>query len=66
MTVTLSEARCRSVGDLVLETRDQRVVLDWSLPAWSLPPSIHSSLTTKALPAAPRDAALHRSTTGTT
>lgn len=34
--MTLSETRFRSVCDLVLETLDQRVALDWSVPAGSL------------------------------
>jgi hypothetical protein len=34
--LTLSETHFRSVGELVLETLDQRVALDWSVPACSL------------------------------
>ena len=36
VTVTPSETRFRSVSDLVLETLDQRIALDWSVPAGSL------------------------------
>ena len=36
MTVTLSETRFHSVCNLVVETLDVRVTLDWSVPAGSL------------------------------
>jgi hypothetical protein len=36
VTVTLPETRFRAVRDIVLETLDRRVTLDWSVPAGSL------------------------------